>query len=210
VKKWIIGGVALLVLIGAATSSGSKNSSNSGAAAKSQPAGSASNTQTSASTQTSDKKPPCGIKATDDCTPHVGENGKVRVDALYWQLKSVKTAKTIGDMTYGLGEKADGVFVIADLKAHSVKDESVTLTDNVFQLEVNGKTYDPDSDGTTAAIGAGEQPFFLEDIGPDATTRGKVVFDVPKSVLHKNIEMRFNELGFGTTHGYIALPSLSA
>ena len=45
-------------------------------------------------------------------------------------------------MTYGLGEKADGVFVVVDLKVRSAKDESVTLTDNAFQLEVNGKTYE--------------------------------------------------------------------
>jgi hypothetical protein len=111
-------------------------------------------------------------------------------------------------MTYGLGEKADGVFVVVDLKIRSAKSESVTLTDNVFQLEVNGKTYDPDTDGTVAAMGAGENPLFLEDIGPDATTRGKVVFDVPKSALKKHPAMRFNELGLGSTHGYIKLPSL--
>jgi hypothetical protein len=50
----------------------------------------------------------------------------------------------------------------------------------------------------------------LEDIGPDATSNGKVVFDVPKSALNKKVEMRFNELGFGSTHGYIKLSSLSA
>ena len=150
----------------------------------------------------------CGSRATDDCTPRVSKRKTVRVDALYWQVKSATVRKSIGEMTYGLGEKADGVFVVVDLKVRSAKSESVTLTDNVFQLEVDGKTYDPDSDGTIAAVGAGDDPFFLEDIGPDATTRGKVVFDVPKSALKKDVAMRFNELGFGTTHAYIELPKL--
>jgi hypothetical protein len=202
-KKWIIGGVALLAVIGAVSSgSGSQGSSSDDSAAKSESG--------SKSEKRSEKKQSCGTKATDDCTPHVGEHGKVRVDALYWQVKSVKTAEEIGDMTYGLGEKADGVFVVVDLKLLSAKDESVTLTDNVFQLEVNGKTYDSDTEGTVAAVGAGDDPFFLEDVGPDATSTGKVVFDVPNSVLKKNVEMRFNELGFGTTHGYIKLSSLAA
>ncbi len=157
-----------------------------------------------------DKKASCGSRATDDCTPRVAQGHKVRVDALYWQVQSVKTSKTLGDMTYGLGEKADGVFVVVDLKVRSAKSESVTLTDNVFQLEIGGKTYDTDSDGTVAAMGAGDEPFFLEDIGPDATTRGTVVFDVPKSALKKRVAMRFNELGFGTTHAYIKLSSLAA
>jgi hypothetical protein len=152
----------------------------------------------------------CGTRATDDCTPKVGENGKVRVDALYWQVRSVRTADSIGDMEYGLGEKADGVFVIVDMKVRSAKSESVTLTDNVFQLEVSGKTYDTDTDGTVAAIGSGEDPLFFEDIGPDASLTGKIVFDVPRKALRKTVLMRFNELGFGTTHAYITLSSLKA
>jgi len=142
----------------------------------------------------------CGNRATDDCTPKVAENGKVRVDALYWQVRSVKTAASIGDMEYGLGEKADGVFVVIDLKVRSAKSESVTLTDNAFQLEVGGKTYDTDSEGTIAAIGSGEDPLFFEDIGPDASLTGRVVFDVPPKTLRKTVLMRFNELGFGDTH----------
>jgi hypothetical protein len=204
-KKWIIGGFALLVVIAAVSGSSSSKSSSSSSSDDS-----AAKAQTADSGSKSEKKQSCGIKATDDCTPHVAENGKVRVDALNWQVKSVKTADHIGNMEYGLGEKADGVFVVVDLKVHSAKDESVTLTDNVFQLEVNGKTYDSDNEGTAAAVGAGEDPFFLEDIGPDATSNGKVVFDLPKSALNKKVEMRFNELGFGSTHGYINLASLSA
>ena len=151
----------------------------------------------------------CGSRATDDCTPRVSKRKTVRVDALYWQVKSATVRKSIGEMTYGLGEKADGVFVVVDLKVRSAKSESVTLTDNVFQLEVDGETVlDPDSDGTVAAVGAGEDPFFLEDLGPDATTRGKVVFDVPKRALTKDVAMRFDELGFGTTHAYIELSGL--
>jgi hypothetical protein len=54
------------------------------------------------------KSADCGIKATDDCTPRVGPNGKVRVDALVWSVRGVETAKTIGDTSLGLGEKANG------------------------------------------------------------------------------------------------------
>jgi hypothetical protein len=77
-------------------------------------------------------------------------------------------------------------------------------------LHATRRPEEQDSEGTIAAVGAGENPFFLEDIGPDATTRGKVVFDIPKSALKKNVLMRFNELGFGTTHAYVKLSSLSS
>lgn len=151
----------------------------------------------------------CGNVASSDCTPHVGPNGQVRVDALIWSLESASTAESLGDQEFGLGETADGVFVVAKLRVRSDKDESATLTDNVWQLEVDGNTYDTDSDGMLAAMGQGDdEPFFLEDIGPDSTRVGTVVFDVPPSVLSKKLELRFNELGFGSGHGYIALPRL--
>jgi hypothetical protein len=174
-------------------------------------------TDTSTSSSTSDsggssskqaKKKSCGIKATDSCTPHVGPAGKVRVDALVWKIVSATTAKTIGDQQYGLGAKANGRFVILKLKVHSVRDQSADLSDNVIKLEINDNTYDADNDGTVAAVGAGEQPFFLDTIGPDSNRNGTVVFDVPPRKLKGKVEARFNELGFGSTHGYIRLPSL--
>jgi hypothetical protein len=99
--------------------------------------------------------------------------------------------------------------VILKLRVHSDKNESATLSDNVIKLEINGNTYDPDNDGTIAAIGSGEQPFFFDTVGPDSDRRGTAVYDVPKSKLSGKIEVRFNELGLGSSHGYIRLPSLS-
>lgn len=148
----------------------------------------------------------CTTRATEECTPRVKLGGSVRVDALTWKVTSVRTTGALGDPDL-LGAKADGRFVVVSLSVHSDRDESATLTDNAFQLEVGGNTYDTDSDGTIAAVGSGEQPFFLEDIGPDADVKGKVVFDVPLSVIGKKVEMRFNELGLGSTHGYIDITS---
>lgn len=156
------------------------------------------------------KKAGCGMKATDDCTPTVGSNGKVRVDALIWSVQGAKTAKTIGEQEYGLGAKADDVFLIVDLKVRSDKNESATLSDETIKLQgANGTTYSADTEGTIAAVGAGDDPLFLEDIGPDQTTTSKVVFDVPRKVLRKGAKLRFNELGFGETHGFIRLPSVA-
>jgi hypothetical protein len=155
-----------------------------------------------------EKKESCGTKATSDCTPRVGPNGSVTVDALKWRIASARSATELGDQTYGLGEKADGVFVIVDLEVTSSHDESVTLSDSVIKLETEGTSYEADNDGTVAAIGAGEEPFFLESLGPDSTMTGTVVFDLPESKLGQKLELRFGELGFGETHGYIRLPRL--
>jgi hypothetical protein len=151
----------------------------------------------------------CGTTASSDCTPRVGPDGQIRVDAMYYRLVNVRTAESLGDQQYGLGETADGVYVIAKIRVRSDKDESATLTSSTFQLQVGRNVYDTDSAGTIAAAGANEEPFFLKDIGPDVTTTGTVVFDVPASALKRKPELRFNELGFGDGHGFIRLPALS-
>jgi hypothetical protein len=157
------------------------------------------------------KETSCTNRATDDCTPHVRMGKSVRVDALYWSVTNVRTARTLGDQEYGLGAKADGTFVIVNVKVRSDKDESATLTDEAIQIETaDGNKYKADSDGTVAAIGNGDDPLWFDDIGPDATLRSKVVFDLPDSALSKKLSVRFNELGFGRTHGYIGLPNLEA
>jgi hypothetical protein len=182
------------------------------ACAEESPSDSASSSSENAdgSTQkTATAKASCGTKATDDCTPHVSSTGSVRVDALVWRVKSARTTKTLGDQQYGLGAKADGMFVVVKLRVHSKKNESATLTDNVMKLSIKGDTYDADTDGTTAALTSGQEPFFFDTVGPDANKSGTVVFDVPKSKLNGKLEMRFGELGLGSTHGYIRLPSLN-
>jgi hypothetical protein len=210
--KWVLGAFVVLVIIGAVAGGGDDEPSSSGNADKATTSETREDASGSGKAEDGDGKAKddagCGTSATSDCTPRVGPDGQVRVDALYYRLVGVRTAETLGDQEYGLGERADGVFVIAKIRVRSDKDESATLTDRVFQLEVDGNTYDPDSEGTIAAVGAREEPFFLKDIGPDATTTGTVVYDVPRSVLRKKPALRFNELGFGDGHGYITLPSL--
>ncbi len=155
-------------------------------------------------------KKSCGTKATDDCTPRVGPARAVRVDALTWHLVSARATSELGDQTYGLGAKASGVFVVVKVRVHSNKNESANLSDNAVKLDISGNTYDADTDGTTAALTSGQDPFIYDTIGPDADKRGTVVFDIPESKLGKKLQLRIGELGFGPTHAYIRLPKLAA
>ena len=215
-RPWVIvvGAIVALVMVVAAMSPAEKDTSGGGTVASESSSNSASGASKrsdtgSAASQESAQKP---NEATDDNTPHVGPDGKVTVDGLEWSLSDVRTAQTIGDPSIGTDAAADGVFVIATLKVHSTKGETATLMDDVVQVEggKEGAVYSSDTDGSTAAMlssGSGDaEPFFLEDIQPDTTAIGTVVFDVPQSVLASGAELRFNELGFGETHAYIRLP----
>ena len=74
-------------------------------------------------------------------------NGSVIVDTLTWRVVSAKHAKKIGDEY--INETADGVFLIVGLQVANGKDESVTINSDQVTLEVGGKEYSTDSDGTT-------------------------------------------------------------
>lgn len=133
----------------------------------------------------------------------------MEVDTLRWRLNQAQAAESIGDQQYGLGAKANGVFVIVELSVKNNKTDSVTLTSEVVSLIAGDKTYSTDSNAETALIGSGDKTFLLEDLGPSVTLTGKAAFDVAPEVLRQHPKLQFNELGFGSTHAYIALPPLS-
>ena len=161
----------------------------------------------STSEESSNSNP--GKNASSENTPKVGPNGSVEVDTIRWKLDKASTAKTIGEQQYGLGSKANGIYVVVVLSAKNNKNKSVTLTSEDVNLVAGEKTYSADTKAEIALSGSGGNTFLLEDLGPGVTLKGSTAFDVAPSVLKQHPELRFNELGFGETHGYIALPKLS-
>jgi hypothetical protein len=146
-------------------------------------------------------------EASDDCTPHVAPNKKVTVDGIVYKITRLRGRSSIGNASIGFDEKASGVFLVIGMSAHSTKGETVQLSDDTFSVTCGGcPSYSTDSDGTFAVTGEGGEPFFLTDIQPDTTKGGVIVFDVPKKILTKKLELRINELGFGEGHGFIQLP----
>jgi hypothetical protein len=141
--------------------------------------------------------------ATDTNIPRVGPSGSVEVDDLRWSLDSAKATSTIGDPSF-LGARANGVFIVADLSVTNGKTGSVTISSDAVSLVADGKTYEGDTDAETALMSAGAKTFLLDDLGPGVALKGAVAFDVAPSVLAEHPQLRFNELGFGSTHGYIS------
>ena len=88
------------------------------------------------------------------------------------------------------------------------KNESVTMTDGVVSLVAGKKVYSVDTDAETALVAGSGKTFLIQELGPNVSLTGKAAFDVAPAVLNEHPELRFNELGFGSTHGYIALPPL--
>jgi hypothetical protein len=201
ILKWGLIVPALLITAGCASTTTSTDSG--------------STTEQASSTKTESKAKRCSSKATDDCTPHVGANKSVRVDALRWRIDDVSTATNIGANEFTDGTDADGVFVIAKLKVHSYRNESAQLVgvDDLVSLKVGGTKISPSTDGEIAYSIDNDNAdtlSSLDAISPDADKTITAVFDVPESKLGRKMQLRFGELGFGSTEGFIRLPSLSA
>jgi hypothetical protein len=206
--KWIAGGVALLAIVVIASSSTSTTEDGSSSSSSSSSGGGKSSERSEAKAN-ANEDPEKPNNASDDHTPRVGASGRITVDGIVYSVSSVEQRKSIGDTTFGTAEQASGTYLIVNLDAHSTKGETATLTDETFKVTYDGgPEYSADTDGTVALTmegsGSGE-PFFLTDIQPDSDEKGAVVFDVPDAALGKKLELRVNELGFGTTHGFIRL-----
>lgn len=199
---------ALLVVVGAAAGGGESDDSTGTADATKVPASDETDEATTESAEQDEGNDPAE-NASDSNTPSVGPRGSVEVDTLRWRLQKAQATNAIGDQRYGLGAKANGIYVVVELSVKNNKSESVTLTSETVSLVAGDATYSTDSTAETALIGSGAKTFFLEDLGPGVTLTGQAAFDVAPEVLSQHPQLRFNELGFGSTHGYIALPPLS-
>lgn len=108
----------------------------------------------------------------------------VKVGKMQYKVNGVTTATSVGPSA--LPTKAKDTFVVIDLEVKNNGDEAITVDSSLFKLKTNGKTLEADSAGSMSANqsedGSIENSFFLEQLNPDSTTKGKVVYDVSKAM----------------------------
>jgi hypothetical protein len=144
--------------------------------------------------------------ASDSNTPRVGPIGSVEVDDLRWHLGYTPEIATYSlPLEAKILERAvaNGIFIVVPLSVTDHKSESVRLTSELVSLVAGGKTYSMNRDAEAHLPG---HMLSGEELGPNVGDVVEAVFDVAPEVLHERPELRFNELGFGTTHAYIELP----
>jgi hypothetical protein len=97
-----------------------------------------------------------------------------------YRVTDVRTTKTLGDQEYGMGEKANGTFVIVGIELTNNKNETKTFMDNSAKIvTTDGSKYE----SSTEASFELKDDLMLEDIQPDLTTTGHIGYDVPESKL---------------------------
>jgi hypothetical protein len=113
----------------------------------------------------------------EDKTHNVGESFVVGGGGkqVRYTVNDARTQRAVGGEY--VGAEADGEFVILRLEMTSLADETIRISSNIFTLTADGNEYETDSD----AILAMEDNVIFEQLDPDVTKRGTLVFDVPTS-----------------------------
>src|SRR5699024_8153772 len=96
--------------------------------------------------------------------------------------------------------ETSGKFVILDVEVKNGKDESINIDSSYFKFITNeNKEYDPSSDvDAMMALGDKASYFFLEQINPDLSTDGKIVFEVGEDVVVDESTLQAQTGFFGT------------
>lgn len=128
--------------------------------------------------------------------PFVVGSGAKRVE---YTVTNATTTERVGG---SFGETADGVFVVVALEITNVGDESFDLSSNVFHLvDSQGREYDTD----TEAVIRAENGLSYEQVNPDLTITGVVIFDVPSDQTGRQLRVDPAGIFSGAESHYVRL-----
>lgn len=183
----IVGAVIVLIIIGSALGSGGGN------------AGSSTVGATSPVTQAATSPAASPTAAPPAAAPQIGD--KVRDGKFQFVVTKVSHAKSVGDTSLGLGDTAQGEYLIVSLKVTNIGNESQTLDDSAqFVYDARGRKYSASSAADIDLSGPnGSGNTWFEDINPGNTVRGKIAFDMPKGDKGVKIELHDSLFSGGVT-----------
>jgi hypothetical protein len=170
----LFGAIVILGAVGAAVGSGTKT-----------PAATPAETHSATAAPTKKKKPVNGIG-------REYRDGKFA----FTVTKIKKGVRRVGDQYFG--RTAQGQFVLVYVTVDNVGKEARTFDSGSQKLkDMKGREFSADGEAT---IAMGDQSkAFLEDINPGNGVHGILVFDVPKGVRLKSLELHDSPFSGGVT-----------
>jgi hypothetical protein len=103
----------------------------------------------------------------------------VTVEDLNYTVNSIEVTQSVGPSIYPTDAK--DTFLVVDLTVKNNGNEAIMIDTSNFKLIDGEKSFDPDSMGSISANQDAEgnsTGFFLENLNPDVSLQGTVVFDV--------------------------------
>jgi hypothetical protein len=138
-----------------------------------------------------------------------GVGSSQTVSKVEYKLNSIETKDILGESNEFMTEKATAKFLVVNVTITNKGDEAITVDSDFFKL-LNGKTkYEPAgySVQTAANLDAeGQDSFFLNELNPNMSLTGNVVFDVPEAAIaYKGAQLQVQTGFWGTQTGVFAL-----
>jgi Domain of unknown function (DUF4352) len=173
----IVGGVILLIIVVAALGGGNSGS-------------------TGTSSGTSAAAAPAQAAA---LAPGIGT--KVRDGKFEFVITKVTHAKSVGDTSLGLGDTAQGRYVILHIRVTNIGSEAQTLDDSSqYVYDAAGRKF---SASTSADIDLGgvngQSSTWFEDINPGNSVHGRIAFDLPAGDKAVKAELHDSAFSDGVT-----------
>lgn len=180
-KKWWVWLIAIIVVIAIASGGEDTPTDTAGGSA-----------------DTTDKKVDAPAKE-EAKVAGIGET--IKVGDVEFTVNKISTAKNIGGE---YGSNAQGTYLLANVTVTNLGNEAITTDTSFFQLKAGEKTYDADS---VASISADmELNFFLQQVNPDLSRTGTVVFDVSDALIaNPDLMLQVQTGFFGTETGTIKI-----
>ncbi|MEV0974972.1 DUF4352 domain-containing protein [Microtetraspora glauca] len=127
--------------------------------------------------------------------PHLGDvvkDGK-------FAFKVTKIEKGLSQVGEGfLVSKAQGQYVLIHLTVKNIGDEAQMFTDSAQKL-IDAKGRQLDTDSGAAALALKDSNAFLNNINPGNSVQGILLFDVPKNITLKAVELHDSVFSGGVT-----------
>ena len=128
-------------------------------------------------------------------------------------VKSASKTKQVGPSI--TPTTAKGTYIVVDVKIKNKGKEALTVDSTMFELLSEGKTLK--ADGTASVMantddnGENSNSFFLEQVNPDSTAEGQIVFDVSSKVAKsKDKKLKISSNLFSTQYVTFKLPKLTS
>lgn len=181
-KKWWVWLIAVIVVIAVASGGEDTPTETAGTDAP--------------KSETNDKKP---AEKEEVKVASIGE--VVKVGNVEFTVNKTSTAKNVGGE---YGSNSQGTYLLVDVTVKNVGKEAITTDTSFFKLLSGDKTYEADS---TASMHTDmELKFFLQQVNPDLSNTGTVVFDVSDEVIaNPELKLQVQTGFFGTETGTIKI-----
>lgn len=122
------------------------------------------------------------------------------------RLNNVSVTKSAGDVQYGLGEAAKGIYYVVNVTMRNTSNSAVSLDASQFTIvDSNGNQYSADS-SATIDLNSNNVSFSYDQVNPGESETGNVAFDVPLGL--KDISLKVAGGFWGVASVTFTLPNV--